>query len=120
MSYNIDNVVYQKGCAPLRIVRGVAARFKATHKESLPETNFLDRIADAGDEDNDDACVINQPWWQGAGSGHSGETLIKVLRLTTGAANLILTWEGGDSVSGLIVKDGVVTEGRVVQTVVPK
>ena len=55
-------------------------------------------------------------WWHGGGSGnavHEG-TWEKFLRYTVGSADILLTWEGGDSFSGYRVVDGVVTEHEVV------
>ena len=48
------------------------------------------------------------------------DELRAILALTDGVAALLLCWEGGDRYTGLLVNHGEVTEGRVVQTVVPK
>lgn len=53
--------------------------------------------------------------WYGEWSGRSyRDVLPKVLAKTKGAADLLFVWEGGDSFTGLRVKDGVVVEKRVV------
>ena len=49
--------------------------------------------------------------WSGEGSGRGLDDLIEdVLPRFTGSADLLLTWEGGDSHSGIRVVDGVVTK----------
>ncbi len=55
-----------------------------------------------------------------SGDECSGDDYLReFLRRCDGEARVLVCWEGGDSYSGLIVKDGRVTEGRVVHTVVP-
>lgn len=116
MSYNIDSVNYVDGTGPLRILRSAALKFFRKHEDDLPEITFLHDIDDG---DGTDFVEISNPSWAGSGSGDE-KLLRKALSLTTGRALIILVWEGGDSFSGLIVDAGVVTEGAVVQTVVPK
>jgi hypothetical protein len=58
--------------------------------------------------------------WGGAGSGwatqstHGKSTLEKILAKTKGDADIVLTWEGGDSHSGVRVRDGKITWHEVV------
>lgn len=53
--------------------------------------------------------------WIHDGSGYGYDRLKECLKLTTGEADLILIWEGGDTVGGLRVKNGKVTEHKVIQ-----
>lgn len=58
-------------------------------------------------------------WWYGEGSGNRHEFLVKVVApLIKGEVEAIFTWEGGDSVSGLAIKDGKVIECEVEQRLV--
>lgn len=60
--------------------------------------------------------------WCGEGSGNSFEDVFvkKIAQHIMGKADLVYTWEGGDSLSGLRIIDGKVEECDVVQTLVPK
>lgn len=55
---------------------------------------------------------ISEFWWYGMGSGYMGNLAIAA-SYTRGEAEVILVWEGGDSISALKIKDGVVTEHDV-------
>jgi hypothetical protein len=55
----------------------------------------------------------NRVRWRGAGSGSTYDTFKNFLSKTKGNADLVLIWEGGDSVEGLRVRDGVVTSHSV-------
>ncbi len=106
MSYNIDSIDYIRG----KLYMSRAARRSAEAAFDLPEICFLN-------ESDGDVCfdgdAIDKLWWSGAGSGHAFKTLKQVLAQTTGNADLLLTWEGGDSHTGLRVVEGVVTEHEV-------
>jgi len=60
--------------------------------------------------------LITKPFWIGSFSGSSVSSFYKALAETEGAADLLLTWEGGESHTGLRVVDGTVTEHEVVFT----
>jgi hypothetical protein len=65
--------------------------------------------------------VITTIRWYGEGSGSTMETLTgKILPSTLGCADILFTWEGGDSHSGLIVNDGKVIEADVRFVLTPK
>ncbi len=53
-------------------------------------------------------------WWLGERSGHTIDSLKETLGYFDGEADLVLTWEGGDSHTGLRLRDGAVTEHEVV------
>lgn len=62
------------------------------------------------DDDWNVGCGV---WWQGEGSGSSFDALKDVLSSFDGEADLVLTWEGGDSHTGLRLRNHVVTEHEV-------
>ncbi len=60
--------------------------------------------------------------FSGEGSGRAYEDILlaKIAPKVMGSVDAIFTWEGGDSFSGLQIRDGVITECDVVRTLVPK
>ena len=102
MSYNITHTEYL-GRGRLSIRRSEAARFRKRYKDLLPETNFLDDI-----EEGRGFFEIEEPLWCGEGSGMAYDLLPEILACTEGKALILFVWEGGDSQTGLEVKDGVV------------
>jgi hypothetical protein len=55
------------------------------------------------------------------GSGASFQILTKIIPLLKGEADLVFLWEYGDSVSGLMIRDGKAVDCEVSYTlVVPK
>lgn len=127
MSYNIDTAAFS-GESTLTIggadVRDIAERFA----DDLPESCFIRRIlrntrgrnmgVDVPGLRLDDATeypIEAVEFWRGEWSGHSFDTLVNdILPVTSGAADIVLTWEGGDSFSGLRVRDGKVTRHKAV------
>ena len=114
MSYNIDSVDYVSG--KLMIKRRDAQAFVEDNNGNIPEGNFLDELDLSVKLDPEEMLVIEKPWWYGEGSGHDFDTFKEALALTKGKAQLLLVWEGGDSQTGLLVKDGVVMEKKVKTT----
>ena len=55
---------------------------------------------------------IREFWWYGIGSGYMGN-LALAASYTKGEAEVILVWEGGDSISAIKIKEGIVTEHEV-------
>ncbi len=112
MSYNITTSDYLSG--QLSISEDNLIKARRTFKDKLPECNFIEEL-DQGEPING-VYVIKNFWWYGEGSGYAtGECLEKILAMTTGTAEIILTWEGGDSITGLKVMDGVTAKQRVKQ-----
>jgi len=59
------------------------------------------------------SVVVDEIHNEGEGSGHFADTLRCVLEESTGYLEAVLVWEGGDSITRLIVKDGEVTEVEI-------
>jgi hypothetical protein len=118
MSCNIDNIDIVSGelqITPAGLLR--FAREYGTSKHTLPEsmTDWFNKP-----ELYLNGCrLIRVPWW-GEWSGTGESILHDFLSRCDGEAALLLCWEGGENYTGLIVRDGDVIEGEVVQTVVPK
>lgn len=125
MSYNIDSIDIVSGelqITPLALLR-FAREVEADPDGYLPEgmSDALHVAVDGGrDRGFMDGCKIVRIPWYGEGSGNTELRLRDFLGRCDGTAALLLCWEGGDSYTGLIVSDGEVTDGDVVQTVVPK
>lgn len=111
MSYNIDDASYIPGTGPLRM-RPSAARRAVKAIRDRPKSNFVDGID--RDVDDDEPQAFRSPNWTGEGSGNTFSEYLRVLAMTEGSADILLTWEGGDSMSGLRVRDGVVTQHKIV------
>lgn len=132
MSYNIDSVTILSS-SELRILRIEVARLREDLKGNLPECHFLDEIVDVwtcscakqtqtmsanfcsncGAMLSDKEVTLDGLQWCGSGSGHTFEEFKTALRSVRGRADLLLVWEGGDSMTGLRVEDGRVTEHDV-------
>ena len=116
MSYNIDSVTIVSGelrIDPLKlyearkVVHALADRMGA-----VPECAWIDQHTDCDKPIDAD--------WHGEWSGSTLPAWIKSLEYTTGTAEIVLCWEGGDSFTGYIVDNGIVTKGELVQRVVAK
>ena len=117
MSYNCDSIEYISG--KLSIKRSVAVEALQKHADELPESDFISEAVSSSDGLEPDSIIeIENPWWGGEGSGRSYVLFKELLSLTTGAADLLLTWEGGDSINGLRVSEGNVHEKKVKHTLV--
>lgn len=126
MSYNIDSVeVISGGDMRMRAadVRRLAPKMRDANQ--LPE---LDPFFEAGLINKANAAVdfpgaevkVEKLWWSGLGSGATFEHFKTVLSALRGRVDLLITWEGGDSFTGLRVIDGKVTEMDVEFVLVPK
>lgn len=130
MSYNVSSTVTLS--TSLTITPGNAALLR--REGVLAEGHFLDDRAvtipklrcGQGHVSHGPFCVrcgskvegidvdvpISEFWWYGIGSGYMGNLAIAA-SFTKGEAEVILVWEGGDSISAIRIKDGVVTEHEV-------
>lgn len=109
MSYNCDDVSYI-GEGRLSITSTSLVELKrCVSEDERPALNFIDYIDPIlGDQ------VIDRPYWEGEGSGRSFEKFLKALSYTTGNAELVLCWEGGDCYSGIRIRNGIITEHEMV------
>lgn len=128
MSYNIDNV----DCKVLDAwiyAKDLHALLEQLEGE-LAEGNFLDEMFEESPKEEwgelpyDPATKVKLRnfWWYGEGSGRSYDDVLlpKIVPYIHGYVEAIFTWEGGDAVSGLIIKDGVATECDIEMKLVPK
>jgi hypothetical protein len=117
MGYNIDSAEIVKGTGTLRVS---AKNARKLAKLDLPE-GFRESIKrlEFGD---DGFAPLDVFWWYGEGSGwaHEDERLGKAVALIEGCADVILTWEGGESHSGLRIRNGKVTKCGVTLTLDPE
>lgn len=116
MSYNIGSIDYL-GEGRLRINAQVRKKLRIELEDRLPETNFLEDDGSVIEVEElpgrTEELEITRVRWRGEGSGRSEDLLHKALAATWGSADLLLTWENGNSHSGLRVVDGKVTEHEV-------
>ena len=117
MSYNIDSIETLKSTLEIT-AKDLRAIYRKYGDDNFPEDCFLQEL-DAHEEDA--TWEIENLIWEGTWSGNSTDTLHDILKnFMTGEGEFILTWEGGDSITGLrvIEKDGVrtVTEPKVMRS----
>ncbi len=104
-----------------RMLAGDIRDLLDAHEDDLPENNFLSDI-EPGRRTPDDAWVpVEDIYWRGEGSGSRFHVLEEeILPKVMGSADIIFTWEGGDSRTALRVTDGVVVECDIVETLEPR
>jgi hypothetical protein len=114
MSYNIDSI-------DIRIIKPIWMNHDDAvwlADEDRVEIGPLDDLENLGESGRVKLKHLN---WCGEGSGHSFDYFKReVLTKIHGHAELRIVWEGGDSITGLIVKDGKVIECSVEWRLVPK
>ncbi len=111
MSYNVDTIDYISG--KLYIERGKALVLSLEHKDDVPEGNLFDALDLDHTKDQKEKLPIERVRWCSEGSGSSFDTFKEILKATTGDADLLVVWEGGDSITGLRVRNGKVEEAKV-------
>ena len=111
MSYNVSNIDIVEGTLYTTIAHvRLFERLMKAEGESLPGSwEWAGLILPNGE--------IKRLPWHGEGSGHGWEHFRTFLGMTAGTASILIIWEGGDDVTGLVVEDGEVFDGEVVQTV---
>lgn len=116
MSYNIGAIAIVKSDG-FCITRSQLDALREEHGDEAPEGSFFDEEWPARCcDDVRGMLFVNQLDWHGEGSGNYWDNLKACLAKFLGSADLILTWEDGDSHSGLRLCNGVVTEHEVVMT----
>lgn len=114
MSYNPGHMTVLK-CDAKILLKDLRRLSKC---DDLAEGNFVDEHV--GREPDADGHVAIDPtrfWWYGEGSGSSWDFFIKkACPKIVGNLEAIVTWEDGDSHSGLRIRNGKVTEPDVIMT----
>lgn len=109
MSYNIDTNRYINGT--LFITRENHEKLAGL---DICECSWIKEIHWEDTDGPDAVREIEKPWWYGEGSGSRYDEFKESLTYTHGEADIVCTWEGGDSHSGIRVRNGVVEERGVV------
>lgn len=117
MSYNIDHVETTDLDASMEAAD--VCFFLDEHEFDLPEGCFLHEIAREARRalrEGEPKRPIKLPnfWWYGTGSGNSFDFLKnEVASKIKGVVRALLTWEGGDSHSALVIRDGRAMEPKL-------
>ncbi len=119
MSYNIDNMI-MKSCN-LCISYPNWLKWSGANEKRLPTNHPLLGIdthhfpSDISGMPTSNSKVFVQFRWSDEFSGHSyyNGTLTEFAADLEGDASFVVIWEGGDTVSGLVLKDGKAFEAEV-------
>lgn len=114
MSYNIDHVE----CMSLD-ARMSAKKLRSLHKkheDEMAEGNFIWEHFER-EPDAEGYVRLENLCWHGESSGNSVQLFEKLLTHVEGTAELILTWEGGDSHTAYRVDNGCVQECELTMVV---
>lgn len=120
MSCNIESVQIIRQARPLTLTRTEFALMQAT-THNRPGWSFLEYQLDAPTQrwplftQNGETLTAVKLPWNSEGSGSTFEAFKALLAQFKGEADFLLFWEGSE-LSGLRLKDGVVTEHEVVTT----
>jgi hypothetical protein len=116
MSYNVDSTEYIGGTGPLTITAAAHDELRAeiNHLSDTAEVSWFTQKVAVTHSGFGTVFNVVKPWWYGQGSGRAFDMFVKSLTYTRGSADILVTWEGGDSFSGLRVRDGVVTRHEIV------
>lgn len=125
MSYNVDSTEMR---GALTISAAAVLDLRIEHKIHLPMGGcFLNDLYEkaylhCADGQPDEQLQIHRFAWSGDWSGISiGEGVLeKVAKHLRGQADVLFTWEGGDSTSGYRIDNGTITECNVTWTLTPK
>lgn len=112
MGYDIGSIdiVASEGFAITKPqLEALRARYSCQPETSILSVEWPDRCC----KEHRGMLFVDRIWWSGEGSGNSFEALQECLEHFLGSADLILTWAGGDSHSGLRVLNGQVTRYKV-------
>jgi len=116
MSYNVGSIDYLSG--QLEIKEFDRKKF-ARGRDRLPEGNFIEEMGEVKEFFAPELWrPIDRLSWYSEGSGHAFQDVLikKILPLTRGSADFSVVWENGDTITGLRVVDGKVTEHEVIMT----
>ena len=124
MSYDVDSVT-EVVLDAWMLARDVLEFHGKYEDRGLPQDNFLTSMLGAAE----DACTngrADEPIpievfdWSGESSGCSYAAVLveEIAPRITGIVEVIVTWDSGDSFTGLLIKDGKVAECDVEMRVV--
>lgn len=119
MSYNIGSIdiVASEGFA---ITRPQLTALISAYADQAPEASFCSEDWPARCcEEHRGMLFVKSIDWSGEGSGRGFDFFKDALTKFLGSADLILTWEDGDSHSGIRLLNGQVTEHEVVMALGP-
>lgn len=113
MNYNIDTTIKLSGQLFIR-----RPAFKKLYNKHIDYLNISQKITFLLKTPFDEVRCKNQSLLEIRCSGTLSGSFYKnalpdILKHTTGEAEYVFIWEGGDSITGLHIKDGVVTEKGV-------
>jgi hypothetical protein len=116
MSYNVDSteiIILDAWMLALDI-----KRLRDEHDDELPENCFLADL-DGAEPDDAGRVKLTDMNWRGEGSGYSFDMFVSdIAPFIYGTVEVVFTWEGGDSHSGLAIKDGKVAKCEVTMAIV--
>jgi hypothetical protein len=113
VSYNIDSteIIYRKGFS---IASADFHKLQEQFENEGPEISILNCVEDCLKPGEEGRLNVEEFWWTGSGSGRTYELLKQILAKFDGEADIVLTWEGGDSFDGLRLRDHKVTCHEVI------
>lgn len=116
MSYNIDHVEAVVLDAWMRAADIVT--LLGDMEDELPESNFLEaheaEAIKAMKTDGDARVKLKNLWFSSESSGTCyPDSLKKIAKKIHGTVEAIFYWEGGNSVTGVLIKDGKFTDCKV-------
>ncbi len=90
----------------------------AENEHELPESNFI-AAHERHEPDAKGRVKLTHFWWTGESSGNSLPYLLcTVAPCIIGVVEAIITWERGEALSGLLIKNGKAVECKVQQRLV--
>jgi hypothetical protein len=111
------DIVASEGFAIPRTLWRDLALGEHSYLERAPEGSFLSPQwpSSGGCQEIHGILFVKRIDWTGEGSGYSWDLFEELLTKFIGGADLIVTWEGGDSLSGLRLLNGKVTKHCVIR-----
>lgn len=117
MSYNVDHVAVLSGELEVS-PEGRAWLVREDRAMVGPDAWLPESVPDLCEPASDGWAKIRHFWWSGESSGNAVYygAFEKFIGFTRGSADIVLVWEGGDSMTGYRVSDGEMVEHNVVMT----